>query len=152
MGLFRELRALRKQSKALAKESGVDTSLRGLMRQTPRLIAQATETLGQVENGKAEGDRLRAGGVPATGRLIAVRDTGVTLGGGTLGAANQNSAVAELDFEVRREGHDPYRASATQLVPRLAVGRLVPGSDLPLKVDPEDPTNVLVDWEAPVEP
>ena len=37
------------------------------------------------------------------------------------------------------------------LFPRLAVGRLVPGTSLPVKVDRADPQKLIVDWEAPVE-
>lgn len=147
MGLFKDLRALRKQSRQMQQDAGMGTGLLGLVKATPGLVAQATETLHDVQEGQAEGARLLAEGRPGTARLVAVRDTGTTIGTGA-----QDNPVAELDLDVRLDGRDPYRATVTQLIPRLAVGRLVPGSELPVKVDRNDPQKLVVDWEAPVEP
>jgi len=134
--------------KKQAEATGVDTSLRGLLAQAPGMMSQATDALAQVQSGKDEGDRLRAEGVPGTAKLLAVRDAGMTLGGGAVGGLD--NPVAVLDLEVTLEGSESYRATITQMVPRLAVGRLIPGTDLPVKVDPMDHSKLLVDWEAPV--
>jgi hypothetical protein len=153
VGIFRNLWNLRKQTKALrqmAEQSGVDTSLRGMLSQTPGLLSEASDTLQAAQEGKADGDRLRAEGMAGRARLLAVRDTGISLGGAALGAAGQGNPVADLDLEVSLETREPYRATVRQMVPRLAVGRLIPGSDLPVKVDRTDHTKLLVDWEAPL--
>lgn len=153
MGWFKDMRNLRKQVKEMQQQaaaSGVDTSLGGMLARTPDMLAGATQAIQQAQQGKAEGDRLRAQGLPGRARLLAVHDTGMTLGGSALGAAGQENPVAQLHLEVSVGGRPPYQATVTQMVPRLAVARLVPGSELPVKVDPLDPTNVLVDWDAPL--
>lgn len=153
MGLFKDLRNLRKQTKALRRQSdeqGVDTSIRGLLSSAPGLLSQAGQALQQVQSGKAESDRLRAEGIPGRARLLAIRDTGMTIGGTSLGMSGEKNPVAELDLEITVGSDQPYRTTIRQMVPRLSVGRLIPGSDLPVKVDPRDGSNALVDWEAPL--
>ena len=148
MGLFKDVRKLNKQAKEMAKEEGVDTSLRGLMKQAPGMLEQVSQQLQQVQTGQAESQRLKTEGVPATAKLLAVRDAGVTLGGAAVGGLD--NPVADLDLEVTVEGREPYRVTVRQMVPRLAVARLLPGSELPVRVDAADPSAVLVDWDAPV--
>lgn len=148
MGIFKDVRKLNKQAKEMAKEQGVDTSLRGLMKQAPGMLEQASQQLQQVQAGQAESQRLKAEGVPATAKLLAVRDAGITLGGGAVGGLD--NPVADLDLEVTLEGREPYRTTVRQMVPRLAVARLIPGSELPVRVDAADPSAVLVDWDAPI--
>ena len=82
-------------------------------------------------------------------RLLAVRDTGLTLGGTHLGAARDNP-VADLRLEVHLGAGDPYETIVREMVPRLAVGRLVPGNELAVRVDPDDRHTVLVDWDTPM--
>lgn len=148
MGIFKDVRKLNKQAKELAKEQGIDTSLRGMMKQAPGMLEQASQQLQQVQTGQAKGQRLRAEGVPATAKLLAVRDAGITLGGGAVGGLD--NPVADLDIEVIVDGREPYRVTIRQMVPRLAVARLIPGSELPVRVDAADPSAVLVDWDAPI--
>jgi hypothetical protein len=153
MGLFKDLKNVTKQSKELKKQAedqGVDTSMRGMLASASGSLSQASDMLAQAQTGKAEGDRLRTEGVPAQARILAIRDTGMTLGGAVLGAPGQENPVADLDIEVSWEGVEPYRVTIRQLVPRLHVGRLVPGTSIPAKVDPLDHANLVLDWEAPI--
>jgi hypothetical protein len=149
MGLFKDLWRMKKEAKALEKqvaaESGIDTSLRGLLHEAPGMLSQAGQMLHNMQAGQAEGERLRTQGVPALARLVAVRDTGMTIG-----VAGQDSPVAQLDLDVTLAGSPPFSATVQQVVPRLAVGRLIPGSNLPVKIDPLDHSKLIVDWEAPV--
>jgi hypothetical protein len=149
MGLFKDLLKMRREAKALeqqvAAQSGIETSLRGLLHQAPGMLSQAGQALHTMQTGQAEGERLRAQGVPAIARLVAVRDTGMTIGVG-----GQDSPVAQLDLEVTLTGSPSFTATVQQVVPRLAVGRLIPGSTLPVRVDPLDHSKLIVDWEAPV--
>lgn len=149
MGFLKDVRKLTKQARQLGAESGVDTSVRGLLRDAPAMLQQASDALAQVQQGKADGDRLRSVGVPARAVLLSVKDTGMTLGGTTLAAARENP-VADLELEVDLDGHEPYQLTVRQMVPRLAVARLVPGTELPVLVDPADRQQVLVDWDAPL--
>ncbi len=149
MGLFKDLRKLSKQAKELGREQGLDTGVLGMLKSAPGMIQQATEALDQIQAGKADSDRLRAEGVPARARLLAVKDTGMTVGGSAVGAAPENP-VAELQLEVHQDGRQPYTATVHQMVPRLAVARLVPGTELPVLVDRHDRDRLIVDWDTPV--
>lgn len=55
-----------------------------------------------------------------------------------------------MGLEVTVAGAPPFRATVEPIVPRLAVGRLIPGSNLPVRIDPLDHSKLIVDWEAPV--
>lgn len=57
--------------------------------------------------------------------------------------------MAELDLDVSVGDEPPTRVTSRQVIPRLAVGRLIPGSTVPAKVDPVDHAKVLIDWDAP---
>ncbi len=148
MGFLKDIRKLTKQAKQMGTESGVDTSVRGLLRQAPGMIQQASDALSQVQAGKAAGDGLRTVGAPGRAVLLSVKDTGMTLGGTAVAAALENP-VADLELEVTFDDAEPYQLTVRQMVPRLAVARLVPGTELPVLVDPADPRQVLVDWDAP---
>lgn len=148
MGIFKDLWRLNKQAKEIAKEQGFATNLRGLMKMAPGMLEQAGQQLQQVQAGQAETQRLKAEGLPATAKLLAVHDAGITLGGAAVGGLD--NPVADLDLEVTLKAREPYRVTVRQMVPRLAVARLLPGSDLPVRVDAADPSAVVVDWDAPI--
>jgi hypothetical protein len=60
---------------------------------------------------------------------------------------NQRPTITmELDVDV--PGREHFRAEARQAVGRLVIGRLEPGARIPVRVDPKDPTNVVVDEPA----
>jgi len=48
---------------------------------------------------------------------------------------------------VMRDGQDPYRANVGNGVPAAALPFLFPGSNVPVKLDPNDPNGVVIDWE-----
>jgi hypothetical protein len=50
-----------------------------------------------------------------------------------------------MELEVELPGQERYSAQARQVVGRLVIGRLQPGATIPIRVDPKDPTNVMVD-------
>jgi hypothetical protein len=66
------------------------------------------------------------------------RSTGVRYG---------KQMMVEFDLEVERPGGAPHKVRHTQVVPRLAEGRVAPGVVLAVKVDPSDPQKVFIDWE-----
>jgi hypothetical protein len=64
-----------------------------------------------------------------------------------------------MELDVDLPGRERYRAQAKQNVGRLVIGRLRPGTTIPVRVDPKDPAKVVVDEspmlgrpDAPVEP
>ena len=60
---------------------------------------------------------------------------------------NQRPTITmELDVEIPT--HERYRAQARQPVGRLVIGRLQPGTTIPVRVDPNDHAKVVVDEPA----
>jgi hypothetical protein len=92
--------------------------------------------------GAAEGNRLREVGVPAEAKLDAVQETGMTVQMG-----GPEMPVAQFQLTVLREGMEPYQVLHRQAVPRLSIGLLVPGTTLPCKVDPDDPSKLVILFE-----
>lgn len=83
----------------------------------------------------AESLRIAATGRPGVATLVAFRDTGTTI----------NTAVlVTLHLDVRKADGSVYRVSLREPVPRVAVGRLVPGGELPVMIDREDPGRVTL--------
>jgi hypothetical protein len=59
---------------------------------------------------------------------------------------------SQMTLEVRPEGGEPYEWSGEQWVQvkhyETLPGTTIVGSELPVKVDPADPQQVAVDWDA----
>jgi hypothetical protein len=50
-----------------------------------------------------------------------------------------------MELDVELPGREGYRAQAQQVVGRLVIGRLQPGARIPVRVDPQDLADVIVD-------
>ncbi len=81
--------------------------------------------------------RLGRLGLPGRATIEAVSDTGVTV--------NDNPMV-KLELQVSISGRSPYRVSRRATVPRLAAGLVTPGASVPVRVDPEDPDELRIEW------
>ncbi len=77
-------------------------------------------------------------GVPATAVVTAMTETGTTV--------NQHPMV-EFDLRITRDD-STYDTSVTQLLPRLLLGRVAPGTELAVRVMPGDRSQVAIDWES----
>jgi hypothetical protein len=64
---------------------------------------------------------------------------------------NQRPTIT-MALDVTLPGREPYRAEARQAVGRLVIGRLQPGATIPVRVDPDDNTQVSVDEPAMLGP
>ena len=144
MGVIRDLLRFRRQAKELRDQMPAP-DLRELLGAASGTMDEVPELLNAVVDAQAEAERLQTEGVEGTATLVAVRDTGVTIGTG-----GQENPLAELDLDVSVGDEPPTRVTSRQVVPRLAVGRLTPGSTLSAMVDPLDHAKVLIDWDAPV--
>lgn len=85
---------------------------------------------------------LRATGIAATGTILQLRETGITI--------NEVNAVIGFTVTVEVPGRTPYTATFEQTVPRLAFGSIAPGAKVALRVDPDDPNEVAIDFDAGV--
>jgi hypothetical protein len=60
---------------------------------------------------------------------------------------NQRPTIT-MELDVELPSHERYRAQARQPVGRLVIGRLQPGTTIPVRVDPDDHAIVVVDEPA----
>lgn len=82
-----------------------------------------------------EARRLLQVGRKGLATVVAVRDTGVMV---------DENPQAELDLQVAVSGLEPYDVTHRQVISRIAIGSFWPGAKVPIRVDPQDPQNVLV--------
>lgn len=78
----------------------------------------------------AEGDRQ-------TATIVRKVDKGATAG---------NQRLLELEIEVTPVGKVPYRVTVASLVRESLAGLLIEGSSLNVRVNPNDPNDVTIDW------
>lgn len=82
--------------------------------------------------------RLRTTGVPGTATIVGLTQTGTWV---------NNNPLVGLDLAISVQGNPPYAVSVREVVPQILIGRLTNGQPLPVKVDPNEPTRVLIEWE-----
>lgn len=79
--------------------------------------------------------RLVAVGTLGWATIDGVHDTGLAEGG---------EAALIFDLTVDVPGRERYRTAHTQVMPRGALDWLKPGVRVPVRVDPDDPTELLI--------
>ena len=89
---------------------------------------------------KMENLRTGRGSVAGRAKILEVRDTGWSV---------NDAPRVDLDLEITIGEAPPYMANFKGTVPRLSIGRLVPGQDVPVKVDETDPQTFLIEWGKP---
>jgi hypothetical protein len=82
-----------------------------------------------------EARRLLQVGRRGLATVVAVRQTGVHV---------DDNPQAELDLQVAVAGLDTYEVTHRQVISRMAIDSFWPGAKVPIRVDPQDPRNVLV--------
>ena len=82
-----------------------------------------------------EARRLLQVGRRGLATVVAVRQTGVNV---------DDNPQAELRLQVSVDGVDPYEVTHRQVISRVAIDSFWPGAKVPIRVDPQDPRNVLV--------
>jgi len=65
----------------------------------------------------------------------------------TRGGGVNDNLVIDLELEVTRAGGEPYPVQASQMISQLAIPRIQPGCQILVKVDPQSPTDLVVDEE-----
>jgi Short C-terminal domain len=143
VGLFKglkDLSNLTKQAKDLQRqqqeEAGYKPGFRGQMQQMGDMISQANEQLADLTDSSGERSQILANGIPGQGVIVAH-------GPPERGAQWFN---LDIDLEVHVNGRRPYRVNNMYMVPAGAT--IGPGATLPIKVDPNDPSKIAIDWDA----
>src|ERR671918_2186491 len=125
MGMFKDMFKLTKQANELKKT--MPTPKMGDM------VKQASEQLSQIQQGEKDGPRILAEGQAGKG---IIREMGTP----ARGASMYN---IDLDLEVHVGSRSPYRVMNQYIVPSSA--NLAVGVELPIKVDREDPSRIMID-------
>src|SRR5687767_3818957 len=81
--------------------------------------------------------RLQKTGLPGTAKILEVNDTGVTV---------NNSPQVKLVMEVKNNLGQVYNTTLRTLVSRLNPGMFQPGMEIPVKIDPRNEKNVVIDF------
>ena len=142
MGLFKSMKdmaELTKQGKQLQeqqqREAGYKPGMSGMMSQMGDMVGEANEQLKELGGQSGERSRLLAEGIAAEGVIV---------GHGVLerGAKLFN---LDIELEVHVSGRQAYRVNNQYMVPDGAT--IEQGVTLPIRVDPDDPSKIAIDWE-----
>jgi hypothetical protein len=129
MGFMKSMKDLQKQGAEAQKNMDVG----GMMADAQTRMAAATQMMAD----QTAAANIAATGTPASASITAVRQTGAMV--------NFQPAV-ELDLTVFPDGLPPYPVTVTQVVPMPQLARAVPGANLHVKVDAQNPGSVWIDW------
>jgi hypothetical protein len=88
-----------------------------------------------VMRGAKQTRELLATGVPAQARILQIGETGTYV--------NNNPAV-DILMEVHPQGRPPYPVQTRMVVSLIRLPSIQPGSIVPVKYDPNDPTKVAL--------
>lgn len=81
--------------------------------------------------------RLQKTGLPGRARILEVRDTGVTI---------NNNPQVKLVLEVKNSFGQTYTTQCRVLVSRINPNAYMPGMEVPVKIDPKNEQNVVIDF------
>jgi hypothetical protein len=133
MGLFKDMRNLQKQAKEMVPPE--HRGIGGGFRAMKDGVAQANQMLGQLNEDAQKAQHLMANGRVGSAVITDVRQTGMFV--------NENPQV-EMDLQVNVEGLPSYTATHRQVIAQIAIPQFQPGATVPVRVDPEDPTSLLI--------
>jgi hypothetical protein len=128
MGFFKDVNELRKMGKEAsnnfdAKATMADGMAR--MQEAQAMMAQQTAATTLATTGEA-----------ATAQVLASRDTGSQI---------NMQPIVEVDLLVTRStGGAPYPVTVRQMIPTAQLGLVAPGSTISVRVDPANPSTVLI--------
>ena len=107
----------------------------GGLRATRDRVASAQKMVSGLAAERQKTTMLMSSGIVGQARIDEISDTGMTV--------NENPQV-QFNLSVTIPGHDPYPATLTQVVSRIAIGSFQPGATVPVRVSPDDPQTLLI--------
>jgi Short C-terminal domain len=142
LGLFKSMKDLgnlTKQAKQLQRqqqeEAGYKPGMSGQFQQMGDMISQANEMLADVTGSQGGRGQILQNGISGQGVVVAH-------GTPERGATWFNM---DIDMEIHVSGRQPYQVNNMYMVPAGAtIGK---GVTLPIKVDPNDPAKIAIDWD-----
>ncbi|MGZ4400412.1 MAG: hypothetical protein ACXVYM_06035 [Gaiellaceae bacterium] len=133
MGFLKDLRNLQKMGKEMVppEQRGVAGGFRAIRDS----VAQQSQMMSDLAEQQQQAQALMTSGLVGQAMITALADTGVTV--------NENPQV-RLSLTVTIPGREPYEATLTQIVSRLAIASFQPGSVVPVRVSPDDPQLLMI--------
>jgi hypothetical protein len=125
---------------------GISTGMSGVSRSMAQMNSgmqwgqQMMAGAAGVQSGSAnptKRSRLEQIGVVADGNLTQARNTGLT---------NGTAGVVDLDLEVTIPGRPTYTLTLRESANPQAMPKLLPGTKLKVRVDPNNTLDAVVDW------
>jgi hypothetical protein len=143
VGLFKgmkDLAGVTKQAKQLQeqqqRDAGYKPGMGGMISQMGDMLDQANEQLKDLTEKGGDRDRILAEGISGQGVIV----------GHGVPARGAQWFNMNIDMEIHVSGRQPYRVNHEYMVPNGAtIGQ---GVTLPVKVDPDDPAEIAIDWNA----
>lgn len=128
MGMFKDMRDLSKAGKKMKKEQG------GSLKMMKDGLAQANQAVQQVQADQELAEKLANEGVDGTATIVQLQATG-----------KQVNMQPELQFELTLDiGGSQSSVTHTQVVSPALIGQLQPGAQVPVKVDPNDHSQLMI--------
>jgi hypothetical protein len=132
-GMTKQAREMRDRQQ---QEAGYKPGLGGSFAQMGDMMSQMNEQLAELNEQQSGSSGLLATGIAGEGVVV-------SHGTPERGAQWFN---LDIDMEIHVPGRQAYRINKQYMVPAGAT--LGPGVRLPVKVDPEDPAKIAIDWNA----
>ena len=127
MGMFKDMRDLSKTGKQMKKERG------GSLKMMKDGLAQANQMVQGVQADQELAERLANEGVDGTATIVSMQATGANI-----------NMQPELQFQLTVDvGGSQSTVTHTQVVSRAVIGQLQPGAQVPVKVDPNDHSQLM---------
>lgn len=128
MGMFKDMRDLSKAGKQMKKERG------GSLKMMKDGLAQANEAVQQVQSDQALAERLANEGVDGTATIQQMVATGKTV-----------NMQPELQFQLSVDVNGSQsEVTHVQVVSPAVIGQLQPGAQIPVRVDPNDHSQLMI--------
>jgi hypothetical protein len=126
--MFKDMRDLSKAGKQMKKERG------GSLKMMKDGLAQANQMVQGVQANQELAERLANEGVDGTAMIVSMQATG----------ANVNMQP-ELQFQLTVDVNGSQSTvTHTQVVSPAVIGQLQPGAQVPVKVDPNDHSQLMI--------
>jgi hypothetical protein len=128
MGMFKDMRDLSKTGKEMKKERG------GSLKMMKDGLAQANQMVQGVQADQELAERLANEGVDGTATIVSMQATGANI-----------NMQPELQFQLTVDvGGSQSQVTHKQVVSPAVIGQLQPGAQVPVKVDPNDHSQLMI--------
>ena len=128
MGMFNDMRDLNKAGKQITKEQG------GMFKMAKDGLAQANQMVQGVQADQELAERLANEGVDGTATIVSMQATG-----------NNINMQPELQFQMTVDVNGTQsEVTHVQVVSPAIIGQLQPGAQVPVKVDPNDHSQLMI--------